>query len=106
MNDVAFEVIYGIFLILLNIYHSYLIPHLTDLSASNDVSMIVQGYIDEENSKIPQSWIPSLICLKLINFSYNAIYMTYIPLMQPREFQSNSNLTRCADSIFFISLLL
>ena len=48
MNDVAcFQLLHGAFLVLFNNYHDYLISNLTDLSASNDVSMIFQEYIEE-----------------------------------------------------------
>ena len=56
MNDVAcFQLIHGGFIILFIKYHDYLIPKLTDLSASNNVSMIFQGHIEEWNSKFPHS---------------------------------------------------
>ena len=56
MNDVAcFQLLHGGFKILFINYHDYLIPKLTDLSASNDVSMTFQGYIEEWNSKFPHS---------------------------------------------------
>ena len=56
MNDVACcEILHRGFIILFINYHGYLIPKLTDLSASNDVSMIFQGYIEELNSKFPHS---------------------------------------------------
>ena len=37
------------------IYHNYLTSSLTDLSSTNDVSMIFQGYIEVEISNIPHS---------------------------------------------------
>ena len=56
MNDVAcFQLLNGGFIILFINYPDYLISNLTDLSASNDVSMIFQGYIEEWNSKFPHS---------------------------------------------------
>ena len=48
MNDVAcFQLLHGGFLILFIRYPDYLILILTDLPASNYVSMIFQGYIEE-----------------------------------------------------------
>ena len=48
MNDVAcFQLLLGGFIILFIKYHDYLFPKLTDLSASIDLSMIFQGYIEE-----------------------------------------------------------
>ena len=48
MNDVAcFQLLHGGFIDLIIKYHDYLITNFTDLSASNDVSMIFQGYIEE-----------------------------------------------------------
>ena len=48
MIDVAcFRILHGGFIILFINYHHYLISSLTDLSASNDVSMIFLGYIEE-----------------------------------------------------------
>ena len=56
MNDVAcFQLLHGGIIILFINYHEYLISKLTDLSASNDVTMIFQGYIEELNSKFPLS---------------------------------------------------
>ena len=56
MNDVAcIQLLHGGFKDLFINYHDYLISNLTNLSASNDVSMIIQGYIDEWNSKFPHS---------------------------------------------------
>ena len=49
MNDVAFELLHGGFTILFNKYQNYLVPRLTDLSASKDVHKIFPGYIQEEN---------------------------------------------------------
>ena len=48
MNDVAcFQLVHGGFTDLFINYHDYLISNLTDLSASNPVSMIFQGHIEE-----------------------------------------------------------
>ena len=48
MNDVACnQLLHGRFIILFINYHDYITSKLTDLSASNDVSMIFQGYIEE-----------------------------------------------------------
>ena len=49
MNDVAcFQLLNGEFIILFINYHDYLIFTLTDLSASDAVSIIIQGYSEEE----------------------------------------------------------
>ena len=54
MNDVAcFQLLHGGFTILFISYHDYLLYILTDLSASNDVSMTFQGYIEEGNLRFP-----------------------------------------------------
>ena len=55
MNDVAFKLLHGGFIIFFIKYHNYLISRLADLSASNDVSMIFQGYIEDKNSEFPLS---------------------------------------------------
>ena len=56
MNDVpCFQLLHGGFIILFINYHDCSISKLTDLSASNDVSMIFQGYIEESNSKFRHS---------------------------------------------------
>ena len=47
----GFQIIHGGFIILFINFQSFLISCLTDLSACNDVSIILQGYIEEENSK-------------------------------------------------------
>ena len=48
MNDVAYsQLLHGGFINFFINYHDCLISKLTDLSASNDVSMIFQGYIEE-----------------------------------------------------------
>ena len=73
MNNVAcFQLLHGAFTILFNNYHDYLISKLTDLSASNNVSMIFQGNIEESNSRYPQFKTSSLVCLPFINFSFTA----------------------------------
>ena len=51
----GFQLLHGGFIILFINYHEYSISNLTDLSASNDVSMIFQGHIEEWNSKFPHS---------------------------------------------------
>ena len=43
----CFQLLHGGFIIFFIKYHDYLIPKLTGLSASNDVSMIFQRYIEE-----------------------------------------------------------
>ena len=55
MKDVAFKLLPGGFINLFIKYHNFLISRLTDLSASNDVSMIFQGDIEDENSKFRHS---------------------------------------------------
>ena len=56
MKDVAwFQLLLGGFITLFIKYHDYSISNLTALSASNDVSMLFQGYIEESNSKFPHS---------------------------------------------------
>ena len=47
MNDVAFNLLRDGFLILF-IKYNFLISRSTDFSASIDVSMIFQGYIEDE----------------------------------------------------------
>ena len=58
----GFQVLHVGFIILFFKYHNYLISSLTHFSASNDVSMIFQGYIEDENSKFPHSKLSPLIC--------------------------------------------
>ena len=55
MNDAAFKFLHGGFIIWFIKCHNYLISRLTDLSASNDVSMIFQVNVEDENSKFPHS---------------------------------------------------
>ena len=72
---------------------------MTDLSASNDVSMTFQGCIEEWNSEFPHSYISSSFCLPVINFSYTANSVILILLLKPRELQSVSRLTARAASL-------
>ena len=44
----GFQLLHGGFTILFIKYHNYIISSLNDLSASNDVSMIFQEYIEEK----------------------------------------------------------
>ena len=72
---------------------------MTDLSASNDVSMTFQGYIQEGNSEFPHSYISPSFCLPIINFSYTTNSVTLILPLKPRELQSVSRLTARAASL-------
>ena len=51
----GFQLLHGGFINLFIKNNNYLIYSLTDLSASSDVSMIFQGYFEEENSGFPHS---------------------------------------------------
>ena len=55
MNDVAFNYYMVDFKILFIKNYNYLISSLTDLSASNDASMMFQRYIEDWNPKFPHS---------------------------------------------------
>ena len=51
VNNVVFKLLHGGLMSLLNKYHKNSIFRLNDLSASNDVSIIFQGYIEEKTQK-------------------------------------------------------
>ena len=55
MNDMTFKLLRGGFIYFFIINHLYSISRLSDLSASNDVSLIFQGYIEEKNLKFLHS---------------------------------------------------
>ena len=62
----GFQLLHGGFIFLFIKYHKYLNSSLTDSSASNDVSLIIQGYIEEWNSKFPPSQFSSSIRVPVI----------------------------------------
>ena len=97
MNDVAITVIYDGTLVLLIEFKKVFMFH---LSARNDVGIILQGPIDERNSKFLIPNFQSLICLQLINFNNTVSYWTLPFLLLTWELQSISGLMQRADYIF------
>ena len=70
---------------------------MTNLSASNGVSMMFQDYFEERNSIFFFPNFHSVICLSFVNFSYTADYLTLAFLMLPREVRSVCRLTTRAE---------
>ena len=94
-KNVANRLLHGGFIFSFVKFFNVLIFTMTELSASDEVNVIFQGYIEKRNSNFPIPSFHSLTFLSFIYFSYATKYLNWTFLMPLREIQSISRLTTC-----------